>query len=196
MVFNSIEFALFFLLVFILYWFIAGKNIKWQNMLLLGASLFFYGCWDWRFLLLLSFSTFLGYFTGIRIGAAKSMSWKKFWFRLSIIMNIGFLAVFKYYNFFVDSFTGLFNSFGMHLDSSSITLNVILPVGISFYTFHVLSYVIDIYYDRIKSEGKLVDFSVFVAFFPLLVAGPIERATHLLPQIQKKREFNYSKSIV
>lgn len=195
MVFNSIEFALFFLLVFILYWSIAGKNIKWQNMLLLGASLFFYGCWDWRFLLLLSFSTFLGYFTGIRIGAAKSISWKKFWFRLSIIMNIGFLAVFKYYNFFIDSFTGLFNSFGMHLDSSSITLNVILPVGISFYTFHVLSYVIDIYYDRIKSEGKLVDFSVFVAFFPLLVAGPIERATHLLPQIQKERVFDYSKAV-
>jgi alginate O-acetyltransferase complex protein AlgI len=195
MIFNSIEFALFFPIVFFLYWFIAGKNIKWQNILLLGASLFFYGCWDWRFVFLLSFSTFLGYFTGIRIEIAKTQSWKKFWFWLSIVLNVGFLAIFKYYNFFVDSFAGLFNSFGMHLDPSSITLNVILPVGISFYTFHVLSYVIDIYFGRIKSERRLVDFGLFVAYFPLLVAGPIERATHLLPQIQKERSFDYAKAV-
>ena len=195
MIFNSLEFALFFLIVFFLYWGLAGKNIKWQNILLLSASLFFYGCWDWRFLFLLSFSTFLGYFTGIRIGLAKTIKWKKIWLCLSIVLNIGFLAIFKYYNFFIKSFTELFNGFGFHLDSSSITLNLILPVGISFYTFHVLSYVIDIYYERIKSESKLVDFGVFVAFFPLLVAGPIERATHLLPQIQKERVFDYSKAV-
>ena len=195
MIFNSLEFALFFLIVFFLYWGLAGKNIKWQNILLLSASLFFYGCWDWRFLFLLSFSTFLGYFTGIRIGLAKTIKWKKIWLCLSIVLNIGFLAIFKYYNFFIKSFTELFNGLGFHLDSSSITLNLILPVGISFYTFHVLSYVIDIYFERIKSESKLVDFGVFVAFFPLLVAGPIERATHLLPQIQKERVFDYSKAV-
>ena len=195
MIFNSLEYALFLPLIFGLYWFVAKKHLAWQNILLLGASLFFYGCWDWRFLLLLSFSTFLGYFTGIRIELAGSKGWRKFWFWLSIILNVGFLGIFKYYNFFVTSFADLFNSAGMHLDPSSLTLNVILPVGISFYTFHVLSYVIDIYYDRIKSERNIVDFGLFVAYFPLLVAGPIERATHLLPQIQKERQFDYAKAV-
>lgn len=195
MIFNSLEYALFLPLIFGLYWFVAKKHFAWQNLLLLIASLYFYGCWDWRFLFLLSFSTFLGYFTGIRIELAASIHWRKFWFWLSIILNVGFLAVFKYYNFFVNSFADLFNAIGMNLDPSSITLNVILPVGISFYTFHVLSYVIDIYFDRIKSERNIVDFGLFVAYFPLLVAGPIERATHLLPQIQKERKFDYAKAV-
>jgi alginate O-acetyltransferase complex protein AlgI len=195
MIFNSLEFALFLPLVFALYWMLAKKSILAQNILLLAASLFFYGCWNWKFLFLLSFSIFLGYFSGIKIEQASKQSARRFWFWLSIILNVGFLALFKYYNFFVESFTSLFNSFGLHLDPNSWTLNIILPVGISFYTFHVLSYVIDIYYQRIKSEKSIVDFGLFVAYFPLLVAGPIERATHLLPQLKKERRFDYTKAV-
>lgn len=195
MIFNSIDFALFLPIIFILYWFVAKDKLAWQNILLLGASLFFYAWWDPRFLFLLSFSIFLGYITGIRIEAAKEVKWKKFWFWLSIVLNVGFLAIFKYYNFFVDSFAAMLNGFGLNVDADSWTLNLILPVGISFYTFHVLSYVIDIYKGEIKSEKNLVDFSLFVSYFPLLVAGPIERATHLLPQIKKERSFDYSKAV-
>jgi D-alanyl-lipoteichoic acid acyltransferase DltB (MBOAT superfamily) len=127
------------------------------------------------------------------MNAANSQSEKKFWFWLSIIINLGFLGVFKYYNFFAESFAGLLTQFGLTVHLS--TLNVILPVGISFYTFHGLSYVIDIYYNRIRAEKNYIDYAVFVSFFPLLVAGPIERATHLLPQIQRKREFNLANSV-
>ncbi len=195
MIFNSLEFALFLPLVFFLYWFIAKRSSAYQNILLLIASLYFYGCWNWKFLFLLSFSTFLGYFTGLKIEQATAKASKRFWFWLSITLNVGFLGIFKYYNFFVDSFAALMNGFGLNVDASSWTLNVILPVGISFYTFHVLSYVIDIYYNRIKSEKNIVDFGLFVAYFPLLVAGPIERATHLLPQLKKERSFDYTKSV-
>jgi alginate O-acetyltransferase complex protein AlgI len=193
MLFNSINFALFLPIVFFLYWFVANKNYKHQNLLLLVASYFFYACWDYRFLFLLLFSTLLDYFTGLKMFDAKTQNWKKFWFWLSISVNLGFLGFFKYYNFFIASFTDALTNLGIHIDVW--TLNVILPVGISFYTFHGLSYVIDIYYDRIKPEKNLVDYSVFVSFFPLLVAGPIERATHLLPQIQRERKFNYNKAV-
>jgi len=193
MLFNSINFAFFLPIVFFLYWFVAHKNYKYQNILLLVASYFFYACWDYRFLFLLVFSTLLDYFTGLRMGDAKSISGKKFWFWLSILVNLGFLGFFKYYNFFVTSFAEAVANLGFHIDIW--TLNVILPVGISFYTFHGLSYVIDIYYDRIKPEKNFIDYSVFVSFFPLLVAGPIERATHLLPQIQTKRNFNYTTAV-
>jgi alginate O-acetyltransferase complex protein AlgI len=193
MLFNSLNFAIFLPIVFILYWFVTQKNLKLQNILLLVASYFFYACWDWRFLFLLIFSTFLDYFTGIKMSASSSRNKKKFWFWLSIIINLGFLGVFKYYNFFADSFATAVGNLGWHVNP--VTLQIILPVGISFYTFHGLSYVIDIYYDRIKAEKNFIDYSVFVSFFPLLVAGPIERATHLLPQIQKKREFDYAKTI-
>jgi len=192
MLFNSLNFAIFLPVIFILYWFVTNKNLKAQNILLLVSSYFFYACWDWRFLFLLMFSTLLDYFTGIKMSEAKSKKIKAFWFWLSISINLGFLGVFKYYNFFVESFASAIGNFGMQINPS--TLNVILPVGISFYTFHGLSYVIDIYKDRIKAEKNFVDYSVFVSFFPLLVAGPIERATHLLPQIQKKRIFNFSKA--
>ena len=124
---------------------------------------------------------------------AKNAKRKKFWFWLSIIINLGFLAVFKYYNFFIDSFADLLSAFGF--TTHFWTLNIILPVGISFYTFHGLSYVIDIYHDKIKPERNFIDYSVFVSFFPLLVAGPIERATHLLPQIQRVRHFDYHKAV-
>jgi alginate O-acetyltransferase complex protein AlgI len=193
MFFNSIDFAIFLPLVFLLYWFVVNKKIKFQNILLLISSYFFYACWDWRFLFLLLFSTLLDYYTGIKMSVAKTKTIKKFWFWLSISINLGFLAVFKYYNFFTESFVDVISNFGFQVNSW--TIKVILPVGISFYTFHGLSYVIDIYKDRIKAEKNFVDYSVFVSFFPLLVAGPIERATHLLPQIQKKRVFDYTKAV-
>ncbi|MEP6711002.1 MAG: MBOAT family O-acyltransferase [Ferruginibacter sp.] len=162
-----------------------------QNILLLVSSYFFYACWDWRFLFLLVFSTFLDYYTGIKMCETKSR--KKFWFWLSIIINLGFLGIFKYYNFFAESFAQAIGNLGLKVHPWS--LKVILPVGISFYTFHGLSYVIDIYKGRIKAEKNFIDYSVFVSFFPLLVAGPIERATHLLPQIQQKRYFSYKKAV-
>lgn len=193
MIFNSIDFAIFLPIIYILYWFVTKRSLTIQNILLLVASYFFYAYWDPRFLLLLVFSTFLDYFTGIRMHDSSNSFWRKAWFWISIIVNVGFLGVFKYYNFFAESFAELLNGFGLHINVWS--LKIILPVGISFYTFHGLSYVIDIYKERIKPERNFVDYAVFVSFFPLLVAGPIERATHLLPQIQKKREFNYSKSI-
>jgi alginate O-acetyltransferase complex protein AlgI len=193
MLFNSIGFAIFLPIVFILYWGLAKKDLKFQNILLLVASYFFYACWDWRFLFLLIFSTVLDYYTGIRMAEAGDKSKKKKWFWLSVIVNLGFLGVFKYYNFFAASFAAAFSKLGLHIDPW--TLKVILPVGISFYTFHGLSYVIDIYKDRIKPEKNFVDYSVFVSFFPLLVAGPIERATHLLPQIKVQRNFDYLKAV-
>lgn len=193
MLFNSLEFALFLPVVFLLYWFGTKGNMKLQNILLLVSSYYFYACWDYRFLFLLMFSTFLDYFTGLKMADARTEAMKKFWFWLSVIINLGFLGIFKYYNFFAQSFADALSTVGFQADFW--TLNVILPVGISFYTFHGLSYVIDIYKDRIKPERNFVDYSVFVSFFPLLVAGPIERATHLLPQIQRKREFNYNNAV-
>jgi D-alanyl-lipoteichoic acid acyltransferase DltB (MBOAT superfamily) len=192
MFFNSLSFALFLPIVFLLYWFVFNKTKSSQNALLIIASYYFYSCWDWRFLFLLVFSTFLDYYTGIRIEKSESEKSRKFWFWLSISVNLGFLGVFKYYNFFADSFSQLLNGFGFQ--SSPLLLNVILPVGISFYTFHGLSYVIDIYLKRIKAEYNFVDYSLFVSYFPLLVAGPIERATHLLPQVKVKRSFDYDKA--
>ena len=193
MLFNSFSFALFFPIVFVLYWFVFNKKYTHQNYLLLFASYFFYANWDWRFMLLLLFSTILDYVSGLKIEAANSKTKMKIWLWLSIGINLGFLGFFKYFNFFIGSFTELLKDLGIQVNVS--TLQIILPVGISFYTFHGLSYVLDIYNGKIKAEKNFVDYSVFVSFFPLLVAGPIERATHLLPQIQKERKFDYSKSI-
>jgi alginate O-acetyltransferase complex protein AlgI len=193
MLFNSFNFALFLPIVFILYWFVTNRNLKLQNALLLLSSYFFYACWDWRFLFLLMFSTLLDYFTGIKMYESGTLKIKKFWFWLSISINLGFLGLFKYFNFFADSFANAVSNVGFQVHPW--TLSVILPVGISFYTFHGLSYVIDIYKDRIKPERNFIDYSVFVSFFPLLVAGPIERATHLLPQIQRKRTFDYAQAM-
>jgi len=193
MLFNSINFALFLPIVFLFYWFMPKLNFKRQNIILLVASYFFYGCWNWRFLFLLVFSTFLDYFTGIKMSETKNQPTRKFWFWLSVSVNLGLLGVFKYFNFFAESFVEGLSLLGIHADLWS--LQIILPVGISFYTFHGLSYVIDIYNDRIKPERNFINYSVFVCFFPLLVAGPIERATHLLPQILKKREFEYAKAV-
>ena len=192
MFFNSLSFAVFLPIVFVLYWFVFNKTKSTQNALLIVASYYFYSCWDWRFLFLLVFSTFLDYYTGIQIEKAKTETTRKLWFWLSISVNLGFLGIFKYYNFFAASFSELVN--GLGLQTSPLLLNVILPVGISFYTFHGLSYVIDIYLKRIKAECNFVDYSLFVSYFPLLVAGPIERATHLLPQVKVKRTFDFEKA--
>jgi D-alanyl-lipoteichoic acid acyltransferase DltB (MBOAT superfamily) len=193
MLFNSLSFAIFLPIVFFLYWFVAKREVRFQNIILLVSSYFFYACWDWRFLFLLIASTSLDYYTGIKIADASTKAKKKFWLWLSITINLGFLGVFKYYNFFAASFVDAISSLGLNADLGSI--NIILPVGISFYTFHGLSYVIDLYKDKIKPERDLINYSVFVCFFPLLVAGPIERATHLLPQIIKKREFDYTQAV-
>lgn len=192
MFFNSFAFALFLPIVFLLHWFVFNKTKSTQNALLIVASYYFYSCWDWRFLFLLVFSTLLDYYTAIKIENSETERGRKFWFWLSIAVNLGFLATFKYYNFFAASFAQLFTTVGFK--ASPLLLNVILPVGISFYTFHGLSYVIDIYYKRIKAEKNFIDYSLFVCYFPLLVAGPIERATHLLPQVKVKRDFDFVKA--
>jgi len=193
MLFNSLNFAIFLPIVFILYWFATKGKHTYQNILLLLSSYFFYATWDWRFLFLLVFSTLLDYFTGLKMDNAKNQSSKKIWFWISISINLGFLGVFKYFNFFATSFAEAFAHVGLQVNP--YTLNVVLPVGISFYTFHGLSYVIDIYKGKIKAEKNFIDYSVFVCFFPLLVAGPIERATHLLPQVKQQRFFNYSNAV-
>jgi D-alanyl-lipoteichoic acid acyltransferase DltB (MBOAT superfamily) len=193
MLFNSVGFLLFLPVVFIFYWFVFNKKYQYQNILLLLASFFFYGCWDWRFLLLLLFSIGLDFVSGLKIEKSKTKRESKFWLILSITINLSFLGFFKYYNFFVESFADLLHRAGFY--PNIWMLNIILPVGISFYTFHGLSYVIDIYKKRIAAEKNFIDYAVFVSYFPLLVAGPIERATHLLPQIQKKRIFSYDQAI-
>lgn len=155
----------------------------------LVASFYFYACWDWRFLFLLVFSIVLDYFSGLQIEKSINKKQANFWLATSIGINLGFLGIFKYYNFFAGSFATLLSDFGFSVNIW--TLKIILPVGISFYTFHGLSYIIDIYKKRIDAEKNFIDYALFVSFFPLLVAGPIERATHLLPQIKKARFFNY-----
>lgn len=192
MLFNSTQFLLFLPIVFALYWF-ATKNTKAQNILLLIASYYFYSCWDWRFLFLLVFSTVLDYVTGLQIHKAESQARRKMWLIISVGINLGFLGLFKYYNFFAESFADMISVFGFK--PSVTTLSVVLPVGISFYTFHGLSYVFDIYNRKIEPTTNFVNYTLFVSFFPLLVAGPIERATHLLPQVERKRTFNYTEAV-
>ncbi len=192
MIFNSIDFAIFLPIVFILYWFVTNSNLKLQNVLLLVASYVFYGWWDWRFLSLIVFSSFVDYFIGIGLSKTESKQKRKLLLWTSIFVNIGFLGFFKYYNFFTESFADAFTLFGKHLEPSR--LNIILPVGISFYTFQTLSYSIDVYRNKLKPTNDIVAFFAFVSFFPQLVAGPIERATNLLPQFYKKRKFSYKKS--
>ncbi|QEH39769.1 MBOAT family protein [Chitinophaga sp. XS-30] len=193
MLFNSFEFALFLPIVFILYWFVARNNLVAQNWILLVSSFVFYGWWDYRFLFLLGFSIFLDYFTGLKIENALTRKGKRNWLYISVFFNLGFLGFFKYYNFFIESFAELLSAVG--LQPNVWTLQLILPIGISFYTFHGLSYVFDIYNGKTKPTYKFVDYAVFVSFFPLLVAGPIERATHLLPQVSNGRQFNLENAV-
>lgn len=190
MLFNSVAFAIFLPIVFIAYWLLARKGYKIQNSLLLVASLYFYASWDWRFLLLLTTSIILGYYSGLLIHNSGSERSRKSFLWISVFINLAFLGFFKYFNFFTESFSDALGLLG--IDAGVSTLKIILPVGISFYTFHGLSYIIDIYNKKIKPEGNFVNYALFVSYFPLLVAGPIERATHLLPQLDKVRSFNYS----
>ena len=192
MFFNSLHFAVFLPLVFLLYWVVGNSSKKIQNIILILASYYFYSCWDWRFLFLLVFSTFLDYFTALKIEKSEKEIPRKIWFWISIGINLGFLGIFKYYNFFAVSMANMLHSIGF--EANPLLLKLILPVGISFYTFHGLSYVIDIYYKRITAERNFVDYSLFVSYFPLLVAGPIERATHLLPQVKVTRKFNFDQA--
>lgn len=189
MLFNSLDFAIFLPIVFILYWAVRWKSLRSQNMLILAASLVFYGWWDLRFLFLLIFSIWLDFFTGLKIYNAKSQKSAKAWLLVSVFTNLAFLGFFKYFNFFIESTTAALESFGFQPNPWSLA--IILPVGISFYTFHGLSYVFDIYNKKITPTNSAIDYAVFVSFFPLLVAGPIERATHLLPQVERKRVFSY-----
>jgi D-alanyl-lipoteichoic acid acyltransferase DltB (MBOAT superfamily) len=193
MFFNSLDFALFFPLVFALYWFVANKNITKQNLLVVLASYMFYGWWDWRFLALIIISTIVDYLVGQGLLKQGNLSRRKVLLGLSIFVNLGMLGFFKYYNFFVDNFIESFSFFGGEIKPN--TLNIILPVGISFYTFQTLSYTIDVYRGKIYPTTHIIDFAAFVSFFPQLVAGPIERAKNLLPQFSKPRVFDYHKAI-
>jgi len=190
MTFNSIEFALFFAIVFLAYWFFFQKEVRYRNLFLIAASYFFYGWWDWRFLLLLMLTTAIDFYAGLAIDAASEAVKKKRWLFLSLSANLGALAIFKYCNFFVESFVAAFGFLGIEV--SSLTLNIILPVGLSFYTFQSLSYTLDVYYGKIKPTKVLIDFAAFICFFPQLVAGPIERARYLLPQFSKKVTIDYA----
>lgn len=194
MLFNSIEFLLFLPIVFFIYWGVVGKNLLWQNAFIVLASYVFYGWWDWRFLILIAFTSFCSWASGLLINDNKcNIRCTKLFLWSNIVINLLILGVFKYYNFFVQSFVDLFTTFGVTLHSS--TLKLILPVGISFYTFQALSYSIDVYNKKINATKDVVAFFAYVSFFPQLVAGPIERATNLLPQILKPRFFNYSEAV-
>jgi alginate O-acetyltransferase complex protein AlgI len=193
MLFNSIDFAIFLPIVFVLYWFVTNKNLKLQNFLIVIASYFFYSWWDWRFLILIFISTIIDYSVGYGLAKEDNKIKRKLLLWISIILNLGFLGFFKYYNFFLDNFITAFSFFGTNINSNS--LNIILPVGISFYTFQTLSYTIDIYKRRIEPTKDFIGFSAFVSFFPQLVAGPIERASNLLPQFYKKRKFEYNNAV-
>ena len=186
MLFNSVDFVVFFFIVFILYW-LLNNNLKKQNLLLLISSYIFYAWWDWRFLSLIIISSLIDYTAGLKIHNSNNQKERKRWLLVSLIANLGLLSIFKYYNFFADSFTELMSSLGWN--PGDITLNIILPVGISFYTFQTLSYTIDIYRKQFKPTNDIISFFTYIAFFPQLVAGPIERASNLLPQIEKKRVF-------
>lgn len=193
MIFNSFAFFIFLPIVFLLYWFVFNKSLKWQNLLLLVASYVFYGWWDWRFLSLILFSSFIDYQCGLQIAKSEMQKTKKRWLTFSMLVNLGFLGVFKYFNFFANSLEEAFLNIGYEFDV--LTLDVILPVGISFYTFQTMSYTIDVYRSKLKPTKDPIAFFAFVSFFPQLVAGPIERATNLLPQFYKSRKFEYEKAV-
>jgi len=189
MLFNSIDFAIFFPIIFILYWFVINKKLKYQNLLILTASYIFYGWWDWRFLSLIFISSIVDYCVGLRLNKIDDKKKRKILLAISLLANLGLLGFFKYYNFFIHSLIDSFAVMGITLHKSS--LNIILPVGISFYTFQTLSYTIDIYRKKLKPTKDIIAFFAFVSFFPQLVAGPIERAKNLLPQFMRKRTFIY-----
>lgn len=193
MLFNSLEFLIFLPIVFLLYWFVF-RGRRWQNLLVVVASYVFYGWWDWRFLLLISLTSLCSYGSGRFLEHYEGQRRKQQLISaLNIVLNLGILGVFKYYNFFVENLDALFGTIGWHLDW--VTMNIILPVGISFYTFQALSYTIDVYKKKLPATHDIVEFFAYISFFPQLVAGPIERATNLLPQFQRQRHFDYAKAV-
>ena len=197
MLFNSFEYLIFLPIVFLLYWFVfdyamrgCKRQLLWQNMLIVVASYIFYGWWDWRFLILIAITTILSFLSGIGIQKAPTQRGKKAVMIANIVVNLGILGVYKYYDFFAREFAQLFG-----IESDFLLLHLILPVGISFYTFQALSYSIDVYLKQIAPSHDIVAFTAFLSFFPQLVAGPIERATNLLPQFYKKRTFDYATAV-
>lgn len=194
MLFNSIDFFFFLPMVFVLYWFVFGNSARSQNILILISSYVFYSWWDYRFLSLIVFSTVVDYTLGLRIHNEKKDGLRKLFLFYSIFINLGILGFFKYYNFFIESWIDLFRAIGFQMSHVN-TLNIILPVGISFYTFQTMSYTIDVYNRKLKPTKDFISFASFVSFFPQLVAGPIEKAINLLPQISNKRTFSYEQSV-
>ncbi len=193
MLFNSLVFLFFLPIVFLLYWFVF-RGRKWQNLLVVVASYVFYGWWDWRFLLLIAFTSLCSYCSGLLIERYEGRrTLQKAVSASNIVLNLGILGVFKYYNFFVENLDALVGSVGWHLDW--VTMDIILPVGISFYTFQALSYSIDVYQRKLPATHDPVEFFAYISFFPQLVAGPIERATNLLPQFQRQRAFRYASAV-
>lgn len=192
MLFNSLDFALFLPLVFGIYWALRNYPLRIQNTFLLLSSYVFYGWWDWRFLLLIAFSTLTDFIIGNQLSKTENKNLRRWLLALSLIINLGILGFFKYFNFFIDNLNGAFSLFGS--DLSFRGLELILPVGISFYTFQTLSYTIDIYNRKISATKNIISFASFVSFFPQLVAGPIERAKHLLPQFENSRRFSRQKA--
>ena len=193
MLFNSFEFLLFLPIVFLLYWFVFRRR-RWQNLLIVVASYVFYGWWDWRFLLLIALTSLCSYVSGLLLEHYEGQRRRQQAVSAAnIVLNLGILGVFKYYNFFVENLDALFGMMGYHLDW--VTMKVILPVGISFYTFQALSYTIDVYQKKLPATHDIVEFFAYISFFPQLVAGPIERATNLLPQFQQRRQFDYAKAV-
>lgn len=193
MLFNSLQFLIFLPIVFLLYWGL-HKQTKWQNLFVVVSSYVFYGWWDWRFLILIAITTASSFLSGWLLSAYDGCRGKqKAVSAGNIILNLLILCVFKYFNFFSENLALLFQQFGYQLNG--LTLNVILPVGISFYTFQSISYTIDVYQHKIKATNDIIAFFAFVSFFPQLVAGPIERATHLLPQFLRPRRFDYSQAV-
>lgn len=192
MIFNSFEFAIFLPLVFLGYWFVFRKSLKAQNIFIIAVSYLFYGWWDWRFLSLIFLSSLVDYMVGLGLLNQTNQVKRKWLLAASLVMNLGALGFFKYYNFFVDSFVEAFATFGIAMEARS--LQVILPVGISFYTFQTLSYSIDVYRRHLEPTRDIMAFMAYVSFFPQLVAGPIERAIHLLPQFYAPRKFDFAKA--
>jgi D-alanyl-lipoteichoic acid acyltransferase DltB (MBOAT superfamily) len=193
MFFNSFDFAIFLPVVFLLYWFVFNTSIKAQNALLLIASYVFYAWWDWRFLGLMVFSSLLDYIIALRLGVITDKKTRKLYLWLSIGINLGMLGFFKYFNFFAENFHAAFSLLGYQFPINS--LSIILPVGISFYTFQTLSYTIDVYKGKLQPSRDVISFLAFISFFPQLVAGPIERASNLLPQFLNARKFDYVKAV-
>ena len=193
MLFNTVDFAVFLPIVLLLYWVVFKNSLRLQNIFIVLVSYFFYACWDWRFLGLIFLSSLVDYTIGLQFNKPLLQKYKKYFLGFSVLFNLGLLFTFKYFNFFIDTFTSVFSFFGTQMQPSSIS--IILPVGISFYTFQTLSYTIDLYKEKITPTKNIVAFFAFVSFFPQLVAGPIERASRLLPQFAKKRKFEYSKQV-